>query len=742
MPVRHFGHAEVRSGRRAMEVPLFLTVFLAAAMFALAEGSLLFLLLSWVAVVVHMVAAERHCEVYAHRMVLNLGVVLVGVALTIRFLTSDQDLLIALGHYVTLIQLCKLFERKRDRDYIQMLVMSLLLVLAATMICQEMLFALLGLVYLACLCYTATVFTMKRTVWAAARREEAAAGDAPSPRSTEKAWPTRAVLSRLGVAVLAILATGVVVFLVSPRAVGGPGAPLRRVRGESVSGFSDTVRLGEPRSIYLSDRVMMNVRALSPEGRNLGAVGKLYLRGRAYTEYVDSRWVHSTGPVRYLGMPAPAAFLRRAVRQEVAMVPSLLPTAFASYPAIKLTSPDANVRKRSGLEYELKASRRTERPVEYTALVLPGPYTEAELDHLARAEGRLGRRSPPPEQAPNVPRTVSDLARRWCADLLARRAEAAEEAERARLDLAIAERIGERLRQRCTYTLDLTEADATRDGVEDFLFHLRRGHCEYFASALTVMCRAVGLRARLATGFCPGEFDDEAMHYVVRQRDAHAWTEVYTPRTDWQVVDATPAARFEPPEERGLSGWWAGARDTWRQWEFTWYAHVIGYDDDARRRLASRWRGHVLAVWQAVRAAAREVYWGLVDLFARGRVSLAVVWFFVGVALVAGTIAAGLLLPRRRWRRRARRKLHAPRPPAFLVQLLALLRRHGVGDEPGCTPRELAERAAAQLPLPAETLEELIALYYGLRWGAQAPDRDTLRAAEGQVRRLAELLST
>ena len=102
---------------------------------------MLFLGVTVLAVGVHMAAAWRNTEIHAQRLVLNAGVLLVGVVLTVRFFSADQELLIALGHYVTLIQLCKLFERKKDRDYVQMLVMSLLLVLAGAMMCQDLLFA-------------------------------------------------------------------------------------------------------------------------------------------------------------------------------------------------------------------------------------------------------------------------------------------------------------------------------------------------------------------------------------------------------------------------------------------------------------------------------------------------------------------------------------------------------------------------------------------------------------------------
>ncbi|MCD6304647.1 MAG: DUF3488 domain-containing protein, partial [Planctomycetes bacterium] len=258
MPLRPFTPAEIRTGRRHLETALFTTVLLASATFALAEGHWLLLLLTAVPVAGHVIAARRHVEIYAFRPILNSGVLAIGLLLLVRYLRVREDPLVALGHYVMLIQVCKLFDRKRDRDYIQMLVMSLLLVLAAGMMCQSLLFALLGLAYLVCLAYTAMVFTVKRNLELALRAGPDGAAAPAGP--AERPWAHRAVLLRLGVVFAASLATGVVVFLVMPRSRASAAAPLlRNRRRAAVSGFAETVRLGEPSSIYLSDRVVMHV---------------------------------------------------------------------------------------------------------------------------------------------------------------------------------------------------------------------------------------------------------------------------------------------------------------------------------------------------------------------------------------------------------------------------------------------------------------------------------------------------
>lgn len=93
-----------------------------------------------------------------------------------------------------------------------------------------------------------------------------------------------------------------------------------------------------------------------------------------------------------------------------------------------------------------------------------------------------------------------------------------------------------------TYTLDLSIVDSSIDPVEDFLFNRKSGHCEYYASALTLMLRAVGISSRLVNGYKGGSTDKETGKFSVEQLHAHAWTEAYDPdHQEWVVFDATPA---------------------------------------------------------------------------------------------------------------------------------------------------------------------------------------------------------
>lgn len=89
------------------------------------------------------------------------------------------------------------------------------------------------------------------------------------------------------------------------------------------------------------------------------------------------------------------------------------------------------------------------------------------------------------------------------------------------------------------YSLNAPLSPRGVDVVDDFLFHSRLGWCEQIASSLVVMARSAGIPARLVTGFVPGSRDALTGRFVVRERDAHAWAEIYFPGIGWQGFDPT-----------------------------------------------------------------------------------------------------------------------------------------------------------------------------------------------------------
>lgn len=104
---------------------------------------------------------------------------------------------------------------------------------------------------------------------------------------------------------------------------------------------------------------------------------------------------------------------------------------------------------------------------------------------------------------------------------------------------------------------------AGQDGVDYFLFDVREGYCDYYAAAMAVMARVVHIPARVAAGYSQGEYNSETGAYRVREKNAHAWVEIYFPRYGWvefeptssepAIVRPKPPRVAEPSEDRGPS---------------------------------------------------------------------------------------------------------------------------------------------------------------------------------------------
>jgi len=107
-------------------------------------------------------------------------------------------------------------------------------------------------------------------------------------------------------------------------------------------------------------------------------------------------------------------------------------------------------------------------------------------------------------------------------------------------------RMNQYLKETYPYDLSIPPQNREMDAVEYFLFEQKRGYCEQFSSSLAVMARSLGIPARVATGYAPGEYNPFTGYHDVRASDAHAWVEVYFPGYGWSTFDPTPSFDSTP----------------------------------------------------------------------------------------------------------------------------------------------------------------------------------------------------
>lgn len=281
-------------------------------------------------------------------------------------------------------------------------------------------------------------------------------------------------------------------------------------------------------------------------------------------------------------------------------------------------------------------------------------------------------------------------------------------------DLDRARALENHLRASYGYSLELPARQAP-DPLAHFLFERKKGHCEYFASAMTVMLRSIGVPARLVNGFQSGTFNPFSKQYVIRASDAHSWVEAYVRNHGWMTFDPTPPDPGPRPSAltAKLALWIDAAETFWQEWVLRYnldrQMFLAGRLQDLSRGFGMRW----LDRWNA--SAAR---WN----------KLARAWLVEnGVLLLSLVLVAlaGFLLGPRAWR--ALRMLHRVRrvrngqasvgdATVLYARMLEVLHRRGFEKPAWFTPREFAAS------LPAETailVDQFTAVYNELRFGGK-----------------------
>jgi len=204
---------------------------------------------------------------------------------------------------------------------------------------------------------------------------------------------------------------------------------------------------------------------------------------------------------------------------------------------------------------------------------------------------------------PTVSGRVSKLARDW--------------AGRETNPSGQAQAIERNLKQQYRYDLD-SPSGAAKNPIEDFLFTSKRGHCEYYATAMAVMLRTLGIPSRDVTGFAAATYNRFGHFYVVRQSDAHSWVEAWFDGVGWQRFDPTPsqanAARSEYSTAVGV------VRDLIEAAAQRWSRHVEAYDMQQQMLLVNNLRSQVrrwggvskIDAWLIVRATLASLLSALV----------------------------------------------------------------------------------------------------------------------------------
>jgi protein-glutamine gamma-glutamyltransferase len=641
-----------------------------------------------------------------------------------RMLSSDAmnpalfAALLAAIHLMLFATIVRLYSASTTRDYLFLTLMAFTAILASAILTVDTAFLVFLVLFLALAVSTFVGLEM----WRSAQGTVAQPIESGTPAA--RRLHNSLGMTSAGIAVGSV-ALGSLIFLFLPRVSAGYLSGFN-LQPTLISGFSDDVELGEIGEIKKSSAVVMRIRMQG----GLDAGRGLHWRGIGLTQFDGKRWYNEAhepttlmaGPEGWFRLrPSDAASRRpgKSIKYTILLEP-------IASTALFFTNEADSVRGRfNGESGEgIQAPRPSYLLEDLTGSVLNPYHNFARLEYETRSVlptptpaglRRAGTDYPASVpalylQLPPLDPRIPALAKQ-----ITGRAETPYDKTAA---------IEGYLRSHYGYTLDLT-GRPPKDPLAYFLFDKRAGHCEYFAAAMTVLLRTLGIPARYVNGFLTGEYNDVGGDFVIRASDAHSWVEVYFPSFGWLTFDPTPPAKDEP------EGIFSGLGHYWDWFELQWSEWVVNYDFAHQYTLAQNLHRASLDWSDRISTTFTRAKRGVTDWleFWQYRLLRTAHPLPKGLAIFGALVAMILLLhPKTRGRLVTLWRLRVSRPASLTPHLaslqyhemLRLLARRGLRKAAGQTPLEFAASVAdVNLALP---VQELTSIYHEVRFGGRNSD--------------------
>jgi hypothetical protein len=600
----------------------------------------------------------------------------------IDYLYLSKEFIPATVHLVCFLSVIRILSARTNRDYFFVKVLAFLELLGATLLSSNISFFVFLTMFL--------VFGVATLCCSEIRRSSQQPNRIAMPRAN---FHFRLAAITAGIT-LGIMLMTVGLFVLLPRTA---RVAFRSLIPEKyhVTGFANEVSLGQLGQIQQSSAPMLHV-LIDGVHQHL----PLKWRGGALSQFDGKRWYNPPGQNQTIRVDHGLAILadenqRRRLGQRIAYqvrVDSADADAlfFAGVPEfvqtnlpILLRTPQGAFRTGRGFGAASQYAATSFRPeTETTPYLVPPLPADVATEYLL---------------LPNLDRRIVDLARNLD--------HGGTTPDRARV-------FEQYLRTNYSYTTELLKQEVP-DPLANFLFERRAGHCEYFASAMAVMLRAVHIPSRVVTGFQSGVYNPMTGWHVLRASDAHSWVEAWAPGHGWMTFDPTPPANSPQGKPWSTLALYLDAGEMW------WQRWVMDYDLDHQLYLASRfeqstrgWKGISTQGW------LKGLLPAVLGFFDRTKNVI----LTSGAALIFGVLLWSFLPSlidaiRRQYHLRRIRQEGAGASDAALLymRMLDILRKRGY-EKPGwLTPTEFA--SVIPESRTATLVQEFTALYQQLRYG-------------------------
>ncbi|WP_246196458.1 DUF3488 and transglutaminase-like domain-containing protein [Aquisphaera giovannonii] len=670
--------------------------------------------------------------------------------LYLEYKSDESQLIRALGHWVACLQLIKYFLPKTSEDDWFLFLLGLTQVLIGSVANQGDTVGVWLFFWAMLAVWVLGLFFLQREAGRFEPTGEPAAGPGLSAAADpyRGLFDTAYLMTSVRVLTLTLLLGGLF-FLLLPRQVGASRARNSGGMAKHLTGFDEEVKLGQLGEILENDSVVMTVELTDAEGKPTRPPGEPLWRGVTLTQYENGRWKRQNkATIQWIVSPSQAGNRSASpIHQSIKLEPNDSTTLFAMRPVLDWSAPTKLTPYMNPLDGTL-VRNDTRGSYDYKVV------SATDVDAPQRQEAPIleDRR----ETLLAVEAPLRDQLREIALPIVEGLPEAGREGLTAR-----ARALEEYLRDSGAfgYTLEMDVTDPKLDPVVDFLTNRHEGHCEYFASALTLLLRSVGIPARMVNGFKGGDWNEITQMMSVRQKHAHSWVEALveqgkgTAAPGWITLDPTPGI------ERDQSVAQVGSipsrlRSITDLVRYVWVFYILGYDSARQDRILYQ---PIATVVKAVREGYATIWAWMKQTFARlfdfktwgSFISVKgfVVTFLLGTLLVlVGKLAGWLFGKALAWWR-------GPQDDAagltagilFYRRLAQLLAEYELFRSPAETQGEFALRASRFLggrgieaQAMASVPSRVVGAFYRVRFGGHELGADTLAELEGELDLLEE----
>ncbi len=648
---------------------------------------------------------------------------------------------LGIGYFTMALQMLLLFS-ENNREYGEILILSLMQLVCASVLIVSIAYGLLLAAYCGLAIFTVLAFQIKITADLVAQRTRQALvttipGSSAHAPAVGRGYRRqfRATAACLGLCCILI---GIFVFIIAPRHETDPASTSQMLAAFHARqiGYTTQVDLNTLPDPANDNEPLLSL-TLTRNGHRIEGDQSFHLRGTALDDYNyrtavwsrssrgdagdEPRADVSTGA--QLETVPPGA---RITEGHVVLRHSLDNTLFVLYPPVWVKSAQLDRITYSERDQRLGGHSNAGWPIEYDfrSLAGGGVGENGDSSPLGREDSYLREwNSPKADDIRQLALTILHDAG------LDRDTQALSDPR----DPQIASALAEYLRTHYAYTLMRQPIPGSTDPIYDFLFIAKRGHCEPFAAAFTALARSIGLTARMVSGFLVSEYSQVDGYFVVRQSNAHAWVEVYSRPGGWQEFDPTPAGNSEwhaAPRMR-----FAYLQELYDHVQFVWFDYIVAYNQRTRAGILGGLGQGGVTTWAWISDKLQEV----VDL-AISAID-GIVEHRFNSRVIAALLALGSLLSAgystHQWltRRRtidalqlgkmspAQRKALARRL-GFFFKTVELLERHGLIRPAWQTPMAFAQALGKNHDDRLSSLARLTEIFYEVRYGGRQIDAD------------------